>query len=81
MFAYAIMQFIFSPVLGNLMINGPTHPSHFIVWIWCDYLFTAFAPTILWLFARLIAGITGASFTTAIAYYDINTPIKERILG
>ena len=41
-----------------------------------DYLFLAFAPTYGWLFVgRIIAGITGASFTTASAYIaDISTP-------
>ena len=40
-----------------------------------DYLFLSFAPTIGWLFVgRVIAGITGASFTTAAAYIaDIST--------
>jgi DHA1 family tetracycline resistance protein-like MFS transporter len=34
-----------------------------------DYLFLALAPTYGWLFVgRIIAGITGASFTTASAY-------------
>jgi MFS family permease len=38
-----------------------------------------FAPTIAWLFAgRLIAGIFGASFTTAGAYIaDVSTPDKR----
>jgi len=41
-----------------------------------DYLFLSFAPSIVWLFiGRIIAGITGASFTTASAYIaDISTP-------
>jgi DHA1 family tetracycline resistance protein-like MFS transporter len=44
-----------------------------------DYLLTAFAPTIAWLFAgRIIAGIMGASFTTASAYIaDVSTPEKR----
>jgi DHA1 family tetracycline resistance protein-like MFS transporter len=39
----------------------------------------AFAPTIWWLFlGRVIAGVTGASFTTASAYIaDISTPEKR----
>jgi DHA1 family tetracycline resistance protein-like MFS transporter len=41
-----------------------------------DYLFLSFAPSITWLFVgRVIAGITGASMTTASAYIaDISTP-------
>jgi len=41
-----------------------------------DYIFLSMAPTIWWLFVgRLIAGLFGASFTTATAYIaDISTP-------
>src|SRR5947207_61785 len=41
-----------------------------------DYLFLALAPSYGWLFiGRVVAGITGASFTTASAYIaDISTP-------
>ena len=41
-----------------------------------DYLFLALAPSYGWLFVgRIIAGITGASFTTGAAYIaDISTP-------
>jgi DHA1 family tetracycline resistance protein-like MFS transporter len=41
-----------------------------------DYLLLAFAPTIQWLFVgRIIAGLTGASITTATAYIaDVSTP-------
>jgi DHA1 family tetracycline resistance protein-like MFS transporter len=41
-----------------------------------DYLLLAFAPTITWLFVgRVIAGLTGASITTASAYIaDVSTP-------
>jgi DHA1 family tetracycline resistance protein-like MFS transporter len=44
-----------------------------------DYLLTAFAPSIAWLFVgRIVAGITGASFTTASAYIaDVSTPEKR----
>ena len=40
-----------------------------------DYVFLAVAPTIFWLFiGRIVAGITGASFTTAAAYIaDVST--------
>ena len=44
-----------------------------------DYLFLAFAPTLWWLFlGRIIAGVMGASFTTAGAYIaDISTAEKR----
>ncbi|MDQ6756364.1 MAG: TCR/Tet family MFS transporter [Bacteroidota bacterium] len=76
-FAYALMQFLFSPVLGNLSDRFGRRPVLLfsLLGFGIDYLFLAFAPTIWWLFlGRIIAGITGASFTTASAYIaDIST--------
>lgn len=81
MFAYAIMQFLFAPVLGNL---SDRYGRRTIILIslfgfGIDYLLLAWAPNIVWLFiARIISGITGASFTTASAYIaDISTPEKR----
>lgn len=76
-FSYAIMQFIFAPVLGNLSDKYGRRPVLLfsLLGFGIDYLFLSFAPTIGWLFVgRVIAGITGASFTTASAYIaDIST--------
>ncbi|MEO7530951.1 MAG: TCR/Tet family MFS transporter [Sediminibacterium sp.] len=76
-FAYAIMQFIFAPVLGNLSDKYGRRPILLfsLLGFGIDYLFLSFAPTMGWLFVgRIIAGITGASFTTASAYIaDIST--------
>src|SRR5689334_8017149 len=78
LFAYAIMQFIFSPVLGNLSDRFGRRPVLLIslFGFGVDYLFLAFAPSIEWLFVgRMIAGITGASMTTAGAYIaDLSEP-------
>lgn len=80
-FAYASMQFFFSPVIGNLSDKYGRRPVLLssLLGFGIDYLFLAFAPSIGWLFVgRVIAGITGASFTTASAYIaDISTPEKR----
>ena len=77
-FAYAIMQFLFSPVMGNLSDKFGRRPVLLfsLFGFGVDYVFLSFAPTIGWLFVgRVIAGITGASFTTATAYIaDISAP-------
>lgn len=76
-FAYAFMQFLFAPVLGNLSDKYGRRPVLLfsLLGFGIDYLFLSFAPSIGWLFVgRSIAGITGASFTTASAYIaDIST--------
>src|SRR6478672_5832502 len=79
--AYAIMQFICAPILGNLSDKYGRRPVLLfsLLGFGVDYLFLAFAPTIWWLFiGRIIAGATGASFTTASAYIaDISAPEKR----
>jgi MFS transporter, DHA1 family, tetracycline resistance protein len=78
LFAYAITQFVFSPLIGNLSDKYGRRPIILISLFGfsLDYLLLAFAPTITWLFiGRIISGITGASITTASAYIaDVSTP-------
>lgn len=81
MFTYAIMQFLFSPVLGGLSDKFGRRPILLfsLFGLGIDYIFMAFAPSIAWFFVgRLISGICGASFTTGAAYIaDISTPEKK----
>ena len=77
MASYAIMQFFFSPILGGLSDQYGRRPVILasLFGFSLDYLLLANAPNITWLFiGRILAGITGASFTTAQAYIaDIST--------
>ncbi len=79
--AYAVMQFLFSPVMGGLSDQYGRRPVLLasLFGFGLDYLLLVFAPSIAWLFVgRLIAGVMGASFTTAAAYMaDISTPEKR----
>ncbi|OOV29601.1 tetracycline resistance MFS efflux pump [Flavobacterium sp. LM5] len=81
LFSYAIMQFLFSPILGGLSDRFGRRPILLLslFGLGLDYIFHAFAPSIAWLFVgRIIAGIMGASFSTATAYIaDISTPEKR----
>lgn len=78
---YAIMQFIFAPIIGNLSDHFGRRPvllfSLFAFGV--DYLIMGFAPTLLWLFVgRLLAGIAGGSYVSANAYIaDITEPDKR----
>jgi DHA1 family tetracycline resistance protein-like MFS transporter len=81
MFAYAAVQFLAAPVIGGLSDQFGRRPvllaSLFAFGL--DYILQGLAPTIGWLFiGRILAGITGASFTTASAYIaDVSEPEKR----
>lgn len=76
-FSYAITQFIFSPIIGNLSDKVGRRPVLLfsLFGFGVDYILLALAPSMAWLFAgRIIAGFTGSSITTASAYIaDIST--------
>lgn len=76
--AYALMQFIFSPLLGNLSDAVGRRPVILVSLFGAglDYLLLAFAPNLAWLFiGRVISGITGANITAAYAYIaDVSPP-------
>ena len=70
-FAYAGMQFLFAPVLGNLSDRFGRRPVLIIslAGICIDYMIMGFAPTVAWLFlGRTLSGMAGASYSTAAAY-------------
>ena len=81
---WALMQFLFSPVLGAL---SDQYGRRRVILISCfglgvDYIFMALAPTLWLLFiGRIISGITGASFTAAGAYIADVTPPEKRAAG
>jgi DHA1 family tetracycline resistance protein-like MFS transporter len=79
--AWALMQFLFSPVLGSLSDRFGRRPiillSNFGLGL--DYILMALAPNVRWLFVgRVISGITAASISTAGAYIADVTPPEQR---
>lgn len=68
---YAFMQFLFSPLIGNLSDRFGRRPIILmsLLGLGLDYVFMFFAPNLAWLiFGRAVSGMFGASFTTAAAY-------------
>lgn len=79
--AWALMQFLFSPVLGSLSDRYGRRPVILLsnIGLGLDYVLMALAPTIGWLFlGRVISGITAASISTAGAYIADVTPPEQR---
>ncbi len=78
---YAVMQFFVGPTLGNLSDRFGRRPVLLVslITLGLDYVLLTFANTIWWLFVgRVIAGIAGATFSTASAYIaDISAPEKR----
>ena len=80
-FVYALMQFFFAPLAGNLSDRFGRRPvllvSLFVFGL--DYLIMGFAPTLAWLYVgRLVAGISATSFAIANACVaDLFPPDKR----
>jgi len=80
-FAYASMQFIFSPILGNLSDRLGRKPILLasLAALAVDYVLMGLAPSLAWLFiGRIIAGIAGATFATANAVVADIIPADQR---
>ena len=80
-FAYAAMQFVCAPIIGNLSDRFGRRPVLLasLAGFGLDYLMMAFAPTLAWLFiGRMIAGMTGAAYSTANAFIADITPPEKR---
>jgi DHA1 family tetracycline resistance protein-like MFS transporter len=78
---FAIMQFVFAPVLGALSDRFGRRPVLVLsnLGLAADYALMALAPNLTWLLAgRLLAGVTSASFSTASAYIADTAPPAKR---
>src|SRR2546423_14536246 len=78
---FALMQFLFSPMLGVLSDQVGRRPVVLLsnLGLGLDYIVMALAPTIGWLFlGRIISGITTSSIPTAMAYIADVTPKEKR---
>ena len=79
--AFAVMQFLFGPIAGNLSVRFGRWPVPFVslVVMVLDYVVMALAQSV-WslLAARIIIGITAATHSTANAYVADISPPAER---
>jgi DHA1 family tetracycline resistance protein-like MFS transporter len=81
LFAYAIMQFVFSPIIGGLSDRFGRRPILLITLaaLGVDYAMMAWSPTLWWLFVgRMISGIMGATWAAANSCVaDVVEPAKR----
>jgi DHA1 family tetracycline resistance protein-like MFS transporter len=80
-FVYASMQFVFSPVLGNLSDRFGRRPILLgsLLGMTFDYVMMSFTPVVWYLFiGRFVAGVAGGSVATATAYMADITPPGKR---
>ncbi|HMW38622.1 MAG: TCR/Tet family MFS transporter [Saprospiraceae bacterium] len=79
--SYSIMLFLFAPIMGGLsdQFGRRTVLMLCLAAFGLDYIIQALAPNLTWLFAgRIIAGITGATYSVAGAYIaDVSSAEKR----
>ena len=78
---WALMQFIFSPVIGGLSDRFGRRPVLILsaFGLGLDYVIMALAPSLTWLFiGRVFSGITSASYAASFAYVADVTPPARR---
>jgi MFS transporter, DHA1 family, tetracycline resistance protein len=82
--AWAVMQFLFSPIHGALSDRFGRRPIILIsnFGLGLDYILMALAPSLTWLFVgRILSGVTSASISAAYAYIaDVTEPDRRAAL-
>ena len=81
LFAYAVMQFLFAPVIGGLSDRFGRRPVLLLTLfaLGIDYALMAWAPTLEWLFVgRIISGVMGATFAAANSCIADIVPPEDR---
>lgn len=81
LFSYALMQFLFSPVIGGLSDRFGRRPVLLVTLalLGVDYAVMAWAPTLAWLFVgRIVSGIMGASWAAANSCIADSIPADRR---
>lgn len=79
--AWALMQFLCSPIQGALSDRFGRRPVVLLsnIGLGVDYIVMALAPSVWWLFVgRVVSGMASSSFSTAQAYMTDVTPPEQR---
>ena len=79
--AFSLAQFVFAPLMGNLSDRFGRRPLLLlaIFGLGLDFIFSALAPTLFWLFVgRILAGVCGASWVIASAFIADATAPEAR---